>query len=43
MTQGRGQQWPAGANSGSSSPLYTCSGCGAQSSSPINHDHSGKR
>ena len=35
----RGQQWPDTANSGASRPIYTCSGCGAQSSSPLNHNH----
>ncbi|WP_181870948.1 hypothetical protein [Sphaerisporangium album] len=37
----RGQQWPAGANSGPTRPLHTCS-CGAVSSDPINHDHDRK-
>ncbi|WP_310717280.1 hypothetical protein [Nonomuraea sp. 3-1Str] len=32
------QQWPQGANGGQSQPVYTCS-CGAQSTSPINHNH----
>lgn len=35
----RGQQWPAGADDVKTQPLYTCT-CGAQSSSPINHNHS---
>lgn len=37
MTQ-RGE-WPAGANDVKTRPIHTCS-CGAQSTSPINHDHS---
>ena len=35
-------QWPAGANTGPSKPIYTCT-CGAQSSSPITHTHGGAR
>ncbi|WP_344937487.1 hypothetical protein [Sphaerisporangium flaviroseum] len=39
----RGQQWPAGAStSAPARPLHSCS-CGAVSSSPIYHDHSGGR
>lgn len=38
-------EWPKGANEGPKKPVYSCSGCGAISSSPINHNHdsSGKR
>ncbi|MFS1305183.1 hypothetical protein [Streptosporangium longisporum] len=36
-------QWPAGSNSTPAKPTYSCSGCGATSSSPINHDHSKKK
>lgn len=31
--------WPKGADDGPKKPIYTCSGCGAQSTSPINHNH----
>lgn len=34
--------WPAGANDGPQKPIYTCS-CGAQSTSPINHNHGAGR
>ncbi|WP_432924271.1 hypothetical protein ACQPZZ_29040 [Microbispora sp. CA-135349] len=33
-------QWPAGANAGPVRPVYGCS-CGAVSSAPIKHDHTG--
>lgn len=33
------EQWPAGANTQPTKPIYTCAGCGAQSSSPIHHTH----
>lgn len=32
------EQWPAGANSGPTKPIYTCAVCGAQSSAPISQD-----
>ncbi len=37
------QPWPKGSNDGRKRPIYTCPGCGAQSSSPINHNHAGGR
>ncbi|MEU0517347.1 hypothetical protein [Streptosporangium sp. NPDC006007] len=33
------EQWPAGANTTPTKPIYTCPGCGAQSSAPITHTH----
>jgi hypothetical protein len=34
------QKWPEGANDGyRRQPIYTCSGCGMQSTRPITHDH----